>query len=149
MVFSSVNHFLFTFHQTPQTIILFLFICFFIFYYIFSWFFWLILSTHRQRLCTFFITITSQHHHHQHWRPDIWHFNLPKAMTSINITRMFRGKIRSNTCRIILLTSLVWLIIDFIILAHYSKCITKDGWRCKNQEDDFNYAVRITCFSLF
>ncbi|XP_055376433.1 polypeptide N-acetylgalactosaminyltransferase 5 isoform X2 [Condylostylus longicornis] len=52
-------------------------------------------------------------------------------MTNLNLTRMFRGKFRSNTCRIIILTSLVWVIIDIILIAHYSECIGKDGWRCK------------------
>ncbi|EDW03891.1 GH11491 [Drosophila grimshawi] len=42
-----------------------------------------------------------------------------------------RGRMRSNTCRIVLLTSLVWLIFDFVLIAHYSDCIGKDGWRCR------------------
>lgn len=30
-----------------------------------------------------------------------------------------------------LLTSLVWVIFDFVLIAHYSDCIGKDGWRCR------------------
>ena len=44
---------------------------------------------------------------------------------------MFRGKFRSNTCRIVMLTSIVWVIIDLVLIAHYSECIGRDGWRCK------------------
>lgn len=38
----------------------------------------------------------------------------------INSSRMFRGKFRSNTCRIILVTSLVWMLIDVLLILHYS-----------------------------
>lgn len=41
-----------------------------------------------------------------------------KSMT--NYTRMFRGKMRMSTCRIILITSLAWLLIDVIIIMRYS-----------------------------
>lgn len=41
-------------------------------------------------------------------------------MTKGNFTRMFRSKLRTNTCRIVLLTSLVWLLIDVILLMHYA-----------------------------
>ena len=40
-------------------------------------------------------------------------------MTSIKCSRMFRGNLRTNTCRIILLTSLVWIFI-LIILMRYA-----------------------------
>lgn len=52
-------------------------------------------------------------------------------MTNINFSRMFRGKIRTNTCRIIVMTSLVWLLIDVVLIMHYSDCIGNEGWRCK------------------
>ncbi|XP_055685223.1 polypeptide N-acetylgalactosaminyltransferase 5 isoform X1 [Lutzomyia longipalpis] len=39
--------------------------------------------------------------------------------SSGNFARMFRGKLRMNTCRIILLTSLVWLLIDVALIMHY------------------------------
>ncbi|XP_030383472.1 polypeptide N-acetylgalactosaminyltransferase 5 isoform X1 [Scaptodrosophila lebanonensis] len=52
-------------------------------------------------------------------------------MTLLSFTRKMRGRMRSNTCRIVLLTSLVWVIFDFVLIARYSDCIGKDGWRCK------------------
>ncbi|KAH8287928.1 hypothetical protein KR018_007301 [Drosophila ironensis] len=52
-------------------------------------------------------------------------------MTFATFTRKMRGRMRSNTCRIVLLTSLVWVIFDFVLIARYSDCIGKDGWRCK------------------
>ncbi|XP_017854881.2 polypeptide N-acetylgalactosaminyltransferase 5 isoform X2 [Drosophila busckii] len=52
-------------------------------------------------------------------------------MTLLSFTRKMRGRMRSNTCRIVLLTSLVWAIFDFVLIAHYSDCIGKDGWRCR------------------
>ncbi|KRF81438.1 polypeptide N-acetylgalactosaminyltransferase 5 isoform X2 [Drosophila novamexicana] len=52
-------------------------------------------------------------------------------MTLQSFTRKMRGRMRSNTCRIVLLTSLVWVIFDFVLIAHYSDCIGKDGWRCR------------------
>lgn len=41
-------------------------------------------------------------------------------MTNVSISRMFRGKMRTNTCRIILLTSLVWLVVDVVLLMKYA-----------------------------
>lgn len=46
--------------------------------------------------------------------------NIDADMTNVNISRMFRGKMRSNTCRIILLTSLVWLVVDVVLLMRYA-----------------------------
>jgi hypothetical protein len=37
-----------------------------------------------------------------------------------NYTRMFRGKMRVSTCRIILITSLAWLLIDVILIMKYA-----------------------------
>lgn len=37
-----------------------------------------------------------------------------------NYSRMFRGKMRMSTCRIILITSLAWLLIDVIIIMKYT-----------------------------
>lgn len=42
------------------------------------------------------------------------------SMTNVNLTRMFRGRIRMSTCRIILVTSLAWLLIDVIIIMKYT-----------------------------
>lgn len=52
-------------------------------------------------------------------------------MTNINYSRMFRGKIRTNTCRIVLLTSLVWLLIDVILIMNYADCLGGSSWLCK------------------
>lgn len=41
-------------------------------------------------------------------------------MTNVTLSRMFRGKVRSNTCRIIILTSIVWLLIDVVVLMRYA-----------------------------
>jgi hypothetical protein len=35
-------------------------------------------------------------------------------------TRMFRGRIRMSTCRIILITSLAWLLVDVILIMKYT-----------------------------
>lgn len=40
-------------------------------------------------------------------------------MTNVTLSRMLRGKVRSNTCRIIILTSIVWVLVDIVILMHY------------------------------
>lgn len=40
-------------------------------------------------------------------------------MSNVNLSRYFRGKMRSNSCRIILITSLIWLLIDVIVLMNY------------------------------
>lgn len=42
-----------------------------------------------------------------------------EIMTNVTLSRMFRGKVRSNTCRIIILTSIVWLLVDVVVLMHY------------------------------
>ncbi|XP_044253613.1 polypeptide N-acetylgalactosaminyltransferase 5 isoform X1 [Tribolium madens] len=43
---------------------------------------------------------------------------------------MFHGKLRIHTCRVILLTSLVWFLVDVVILSFYSECL---GGSCKKQ----------------
>ncbi|KAJ8965124.1 hypothetical protein NQ314_004349 [Rhamnusium bicolor] len=45
---------------------------------------------------------------------------------------MLHGKLRIHTCRVILLTSLVWFLVDVVILSFYSECI---GGACKKSED--------------
>ncbi|XP_054266224.1 polypeptide N-acetylgalactosaminyltransferase 5 isoform X2 [Macrosteles quadrilineatus] len=41
---------------------------------------------------------------------------------------MFRTKVRIHTCKVILITSLVWLLVDVVILTFYSSdCV---GWGC-------------------
>lgn len=46
---------------------------------------------------------------------------------------MLYGKLRIHTCRVILLTSLVWFLIDVVLLSFYSECL---GGACKRIEDD-------------
>lgn len=41
-------------------------------------------------------------------------------MTNVILSRMCRGKMRTNTCRIVVLTSIVWLLIDVVVLMHYA-----------------------------
>lgn len=43
---------------------------------------------------------------------------------------MFRFRIRIHTCQVILLTSLVWLLVDVMVLMLYSDCIGGSGWGC-------------------
>jgi hypothetical protein len=45
---------------------------------------------------------------------------------------MFHGKLRIHTCRVILLTSLVWFLVDVVILSFYSECL---GGSCKKQPE--------------
>lgn len=45
---------------------------------------------------------------------------------------MLYGKLRIHTCRVILLTSLVWFLVDVVVLSFYSECL---GGACKKTED--------------
>lgn len=45
---------------------------------------------------------------------------------------MLYGKLRIHTCRVILLTSLVWFLVDVVVLSFYSECL---GGACKKPED--------------
>ncbi|XP_018568163.1 polypeptide N-acetylgalactosaminyltransferase 5 isoform X1 [Anoplophora glabripennis] len=45
---------------------------------------------------------------------------------------MLYGKLRIHTCRVILLTSLVWFLVDVVILSFYSECL---GGSCKKTDD--------------
>lgn len=55
---------------------------------------------------------------------------------------MLRSKIRIHTCRIILLTSLVWLMVDVALLAFYSECFG-DGCN-KNKNENNEYVVQVS-----
>lgn len=50
---------------------------------------------------------------------------------------MFRSKIRIHTCRVILLTSLVWFLIDVVVLTFYSDCLSGN---CK-RSNEYNVEV--------
>lgn len=43
---------------------------------------------------------------------------------------MFRSRIRIHTCQVILLTSLVWFLVDVMVLMLYSECIGRSGCGC-------------------
>ncbi|XP_032678786.1 polypeptide N-acetylgalactosaminyltransferase 5 isoform X1 [Odontomachus brunneus] len=47
---------------------------------------------------------------------------------------MFRSKIRIHTCQVILLTSLVWFLVDVMVLMLYSDCIGGSGWSCSDNK---------------
>lgn len=47
---------------------------------------------------------------------------------------MFRFKIRIHTCQVILLTSLVWFLVDVMVLMFYSDCIGGSGWNCPDNK---------------
>lgn len=51
---------------------------------------------------------------------------------------MFHGKLRIHTCRVILLTSLVWFLIDVAILSFYTEC---PGGVCK-KSGEYNVEVQ-------
>ncbi|XP_049824738.1 polypeptide N-acetylgalactosaminyltransferase 5 isoform X2 [Aethina tumida] len=53
---------------------------------------------------------------------------------------MFHGKLRIHTCRVILLTSLVWFLVDVVILSFYSECL---GGGCKKNIDENIEAQRL------
>lgn len=45
------------------------------------------------------------------------------------MSRFLRGNLRSTTCRIVLLTSIVWLIVDVVVLMRYSDYFSATGRR--------------------
>lgn len=52
-----------------------------------------------------------------------------------NYTRMFRGKMRMSTCRIILITSLAWLLIDVIIIMRYTDGLSGGIFKKSQQKE--------------
>lgn len=70
-------------------------------------------------------------------------------MTNISYSRMFRGKIRLSTCRIVIITSLVWLLIDVVLIMNYADCMGSNTWLCKRSNE---YTVEVSnqfyCFKL-
>lgn len=45
---------------------------------------------------------------------------------------------RIHTCQVILFTSLVWFLVDVIVLMFYSDCINGSGWNCQSVESDYD-----------
>ncbi|XP_066992497.1 polypeptide N-acetylgalactosaminyltransferase 5 [Anabrus simplex] len=43
---------------------------------------------------------------------------------------MFRTKVRIHTCKVIVLTSLVWFLVFVVLLTFYSDCVGGSGWGC-------------------
>ncbi|XP_077293729.1 polypeptide N-acetylgalactosaminyltransferase 5 isoform X1 [Arctopsyche grandis] len=52
---------------------------------------------------------------------------------------MFRSKIRIHTCRIILLTSLVWLLVDVMLLMFYADCL--GSWDCGKKQGEYDVQI--------
>ena len=50
--------------------------------------------------------------------------------------KMFRGKIRMHTCRIILFTSLVWFLLDVGVLFYYSDSSSSTSHRNSRSDGD-------------
>lgn len=46
---------------------------------------------------------------------------------------MLYGKLKIHTCRVILLTSLVWFLVDVVILSFYSECL---GGSCNQKNPE-------------
>ncbi|XP_071558178.1 polypeptide N-acetylgalactosaminyltransferase 5 isoform X2 [Temnothorax nylanderi] len=55
---------------------------------------------------------------------------------------MFRSKIRIHTCQVILLTSLVWFLVDVMVLMLYSDCIGGSGWGCSDKQQQQQQALQ-------
>nr|XP_045597597.1 polypeptide N-acetylgalactosaminyltransferase 5-like isoform X2 [Procambarus clarkii] len=48
---------------------------------------------------------------------------------------MFRtSRLRVHTCKIVLVTSLVWFVMDVAVIMYYSDCSTGSGWGCGRAE---------------
>lgn len=85
---------------------------------------------------------------------------LNATMTNVTISRMLRGKVRTNTCRIIILTSIVWVLVDVIILMHYVDIFGSNSTGRRSGEYEvevsfnyfmfmFNVSLDLRCFYFF
>ena len=43
---------------------------------------------------------------------------------------------RRHTCKVILLTSLVWCFLDILILLNYTDCSNGQGWGCRSADNN-------------
>lgn len=66
-------------------------------------------------------------------------------MTVVPCSRMFRGNLRSNTCRIVVLTSLVWLVVDVVLLLRYADYFADPTAK---RLGEFDVAVSFTSLAL-
>ena len=65
------------------------------------------------------------------------------TLNKTNKTKMFKSlgiRCRRHTCKVILLTSLVWCVMDIVILLTYSDCSNGMGWGCHSATDNSNSA---------
>lgn len=64
-------------------------------------------------------------------------------------TRMFRGRIRMSTCRIILITSLAWLLIDVIIIMKYTDTLGSGLFKRSNEYNvEVSASYHVSSYSL-
>lgn len=61
--------------------------------------------------------------------------NLQQQDKMSSYSRMFRGRIRMSTCRIILITSLAWLLIDVILIMKYTDGLSS-GFFKKSRDNE-------------
>ncbi|EEB13944.1 UDP-GalNAc:polypeptide N-acetylgalactosaminyltransferase, putative [Pediculus humanus corporis] len=55
---------------------------------------------------------------------------------------MFRSKVRIHTCKIILLTSLVWFLVDVMVITFFSDCVGNTGWNCVSDKNENSAALQ-------
>lgn len=67
------------------------------------------------------------------------HFSCDKCNNiGRNMFKTLGIRCRRHTCKVILLTSLVWCVLDILILLTYSDCSNGMGWGCKNGADSLS-----------
>lgn len=54
-------------------------------------------------------------------KPKTPSYSDTQAIMAINCSRAFRSNVRSNTCRVVLVTSIFWLLIDVVLIMRYSE----------------------------
>lgn len=50
---------------------------------------------------------------------------------------MFHGRFRLQTCKIIIVTSLVWFLLDIVLLMYFTDC--PGGWACEKNKNQENF----------
>lgn len=56
---------------------------------------------------------------------------LASPAATASTASMFRSsRLRVHTCKIVLVTSLVWFVMDVAVIMYYSDCSTGSGWGC-------------------
>ena len=72
--------------------------------------------------------------------------NLKASMSGYS--RMFRGKLRMSTCRIILITSLAWLLIDVILIMKYTDGLNGGIFRKSKANEVSGFLLKQSCIIL-